>query len=64
MTHSALYEGTVRHRRFAVRRHELNHRIAMAYVDLDELPHLQGGRAGRAPAGPRPLPPPRLPRRP
>ena len=44
MTHSALYEGTVRHRRFAVRRHELNHRIAMAYVDLDELPHLQGGR--------------------
>jgi len=44
MTHSALYEGTVRHRRFAVRRHELNHRIAMAYVDLDELPQLDGGR--------------------
>jgi len=44
MTHSALYEGTVRHRRFAVRRHELNHRIAMAYVDLDELPDLDGGR--------------------
>ena len=44
MTHSALYEGTIRHRRFAVRRHELNHRIAMAYVDLDELPRLQGGR--------------------
>jgi hypothetical protein len=41
---SALYEGTVRHRRFAVRRHELNHRIAMAYVDLDELPQLAGGR--------------------
>jgi uncharacterized protein len=44
VTHSALYEGTVRHRRFAVRRHELNHRVVMAYVDLDELPHLQGGR--------------------
>jgi uncharacterized protein len=44
VTHSALYEGTIRHRRFAVRRHELNHRIAMAYVDLDELPGLLGGR--------------------
>ncbi len=41
---SALYEGTVRHRRFAVRRHELRHRIALAYVDLDELPRLDGGR--------------------
>jgi hypothetical protein len=44
VTRSALYEGTVRHRRFAVRRHELEHRIAMAYVDLDELPRLAGGR--------------------
>jgi DUF1365 family protein len=44
VTHSALYEGTVRHRRFAVRRHELEHRVAMAYVDLDELPELAGGR--------------------
>ena len=44
MTHSALYAGTVRHRRFAVRRHELNQRISMAYVDLDELPRLSGGR--------------------
>jgi DUF1365 family protein len=43
-THSALYEGTVRHRRFAVRRHDLQHRIAMAYLDLDELPDLLGGR--------------------
>jgi uncharacterized protein len=42
--HSALYEGTVRHRRFAVRPHELNHRVSMAYVDLDELPSLVGGR--------------------
>jgi uncharacterized protein len=44
VTHSALYVGTIRHRRFAVRRHELRHRIAMAYLDLDELPHLLGGR--------------------
>ena len=44
MTHSAVYAGTIRHRRFAVRRHELRHRIAMAYVDLDELPQLFGGR--------------------
>jgi uncharacterized protein len=43
-THSALYEGTVRHRRFAVRRHDLQHPIAMAYLDLDELPDLLGGR--------------------
>jgi hypothetical protein len=41
---SALYVGTVRHRRFAVRRHELRHRMAMAYLDLDELPRLAGGR--------------------
>ena len=44
VTHSAVYEGTVRHRRFAVRRHELNHRLSMAYLDLDELPRLAGGR--------------------
>lgn len=41
---SALYEGTIRHRRFAVRAHELRHRVALAYLDLDELPHLLGGR--------------------
>jgi DUF1365 family protein len=44
VTHSALYVGTIRHRRFAVRRHELLHRISMAYLDLDELPRLLGGR--------------------
>ena len=41
---SALYEGTIRHRRFAVREHVIRHRIALAYVDLDELPWLLGGR--------------------
>ncbi len=44
MSSSAIYEGTVRHRRFAVRGHELRHRLALAYIDLDELPELLGGR--------------------
>ena len=35
---SAMYEGTIRHRRFAVREHEFRYRIALAYLDLDELP--------------------------
>jgi len=42
--HSALYEGTIRHRRFAVRPDVFSHRVAMAYVDLDELPRLLDGR--------------------
>jgi uncharacterized protein len=44
MTASALYEGTVSHRRFAVREHAFQHRVSMAYLDLDELPALLGGR--------------------
>jgi hypothetical protein len=44
---SAFYEGSVRHRRFAVREHAFRHRISMAYVDLDELPSLLGGRLVR-----------------
>jgi uncharacterized protein len=34
---SAVYTGTVRHRRFAVRGNEFRHRVAYAYLDLDEL---------------------------
>ena len=45
--HSALYDGTVRHRRFSVRRHEFRHRIAFAYLDLDEVDGLLGGRLVR-----------------
>jgi DUF1365 family protein len=41
---SALYEGVVRHRRFTPRHRELRHRLALAYLDLDELPGLLGGR--------------------
>jgi DUF1365 family protein len=44
VTHSAIYQGAIRHRRFAVRPREFRHRIAMAYIDLDELPRLLGGR--------------------
>jgi uncharacterized protein len=41
---SALYEGHVHHRRQAVRNHAFRYRIAMAYIDLDELPELLHGR--------------------
>lgn len=44
MTASAIYEGTVRHRRFAVRSYEFSHRLALAYLDLGELDTLLGGR--------------------
>ncbi len=50
MSASAIYEGTVRHRRFAVRSHEFRQRLALAYIDLDELPGLLDGRLlARAP---------------
>ena len=44
MTASAIYEGTIRHRRFGVRPHELRHRLALVYLDLEELDGLLGGR--------------------
>jgi len=44
VTASALYEGTVSHRRFAVAEHAFRHRVSMAFLDLDELPRLLGGR--------------------
>jgi DUF1365 family protein len=46
MSASGIYEGTIRHRRFAPRR-EFTHRLALAYIDLDELPKLLGGRLVR-----------------
>ena len=51
MTASAFYEGHIRHRRFAVRKHEFPYDVAMAYLDLDELPTLLGGRLTRARPG-------------
>ena len=40
---SAIYAGTIRHRRPAPAG-EFTHRLALAYVDLAELPSLLGGR--------------------
>ena len=44
MTVSAIYDGSVRHRRYADRRNEFEHGVTLAYLDLDELPSLLGGR--------------------
>jgi len=44
MTASAIYEGTIRHRRFAVRTHEFRNRVALLYLDLQELDDLLDGR--------------------
>lgn len=41
---SFLYEGEVRHRRFAALKHEFRYRLFMLYVDLDELSTLFRGR--------------------
>ncbi len=43
MSASAIYTGTIRHRRIAPAT-EFSHRLALAYVDLAELPSLLGGR--------------------
>jgi uncharacterized protein len=51
MTASALYHGTIRHRRTAPAT-EFVHRLTLAYVDLDELPGLLGGRLLRRGPGP------------
>jgi DUF1365 family protein len=40
---SCIYEGVIRHRRLKPRR-EFHHRLALAYLDLEELPRLLGGR--------------------
>ena len=54
---SDLYQGTIRHRRFAVRGNEFRHRISMAYMELDEasaapVRTLVRENTGSAPAGP------------
>ncbi|HEX3451880.1 MAG TPA: DUF1365 domain-containing protein [Solirubrobacteraceae bacterium] len=41
---SCFYEGSLRHRRHGAVRDELHHRLCLAYIDLDELPHLFDGR--------------------
>ena len=42
--HSAIYEGSLGHRRIAERPHEFSYRVAMPYLDLDEIGDLVGGR--------------------
>ena len=42
--HSALYEGTVRHRRFAPAAHSFSYTLFMAYLDLAELDEVFRGR--------------------
>jgi hypothetical protein len=37
-THTAIYVGTIRHRRFAPRANDFRYRLFMTYVDLAELP--------------------------
>jgi DUF1365 family protein len=50
VTASCIYEGTIRHRRLAPK-HEFRHRLALWYLDLDELPQLLGGRLVEPSAG-------------
>ena len=50
MTASALYVGTIRHRRVRDRATEFRHGLALAYVDLDELPVAARRAARRSPA--------------
>jgi DUF1365 family protein len=47
---SCIYEGTIRHRRLEPRR-SFQHRIALFYLDLEELPSLMGGRLMRTRPG-------------
>ena len=47
---SAFYEGTIRHRRTDPHS-EFRHRIALAYLDLDELPRLLSGRLTKGSPG-------------
>jgi uncharacterized protein len=54
---SAVYAGSIRHRRFAVRSHEFRHRVAMAYRPIrgehaEAIRTLVSRTTGSAPAGP------------
>ena len=48
---SAIYEGTIRHRRVAERAHEFRYGLAMAYIDLDEVGQSLDGNLARATRG-------------
>jgi DUF1365 family protein len=40
MMESAIYQGSLRHRRFRPRRHEFSYPLFMAFLDVDRLPEL------------------------
>jgi DUF1365 family protein len=42
-TGSALYDGTIRHRRLAERSHSFCHRTSMLYLNLEEIDEVVGG---------------------
>lgn len=44
VTHSAVYRGVVRHRRYGPRGRAFAYRLYMLYLDLDELPQAFAGR--------------------
>ena len=50
MSESCIYEGSILHRRFEPPS-EFRHRLALAYLDLDEAPALLGGRLVRSSPG-------------
>lgn len=54
MIRSAIYQGTVRHRRATPVPHAFRYRIFMMYLDLDELPALFDGRWFWSARGPAP----------
>ncbi len=39
---SAIYSGTLRHRRFEPKRHEFTYPLFMAFLDIDRIPELMG----------------------
>ncbi len=51
MTHSAIYTGSLRHRRYRELAHEFSYPVRFVYLDLDELPSLAGGRLMRRAPG-------------
>ena len=51
MVASAIYEGTVQHRRHVERAQEFTHSLALAYLDTAEIPDLLNGRLVRRTPG-------------
>ncbi len=43
-TSACVYEGSIRHRRFAVRPHAFEHALALFYLDVDRVGEVLGGR--------------------